>query len=343
MIDENGLYYMRARYYNPEIRRFINQDIVTGSIENSQSLNRYAYYQGNPVNYFDPFGLEPCEFFTGLGHGMLNLMGLIPGIGDVFDITNAIWYAFDGNWGRCFESGIASLPFIGNFLPDRRTCDYVRRVLNIASYGGTAVLAGQGMIDGGKALWADISSGQCSGWSIFLGAANIGLNGATLFFSGKGFVQETGNLNKMLKADGVTDGLLGPLKDNGGYLNLDAFKKDTKFEAPEITVNTKGELTNGVYIINQHDMLVHIDGKNPNKSQFLYNVDANKAVLDAAAYADKYNLWKADSDNVNSFARKAKVPVINGYVGITGSGTITNYINVYRTKTGYVHGCPGNP
>ncbi len=201
MTDENSLYYMRARYYNSEIRRFINQDIVTGSIENSQSLNRYAYCQGNPVNYFDPFGLEPCEFFTGLGHGMLNLMGLIPGIGDVFDITNAIWYALDGNWGRCFESGIAALPFIGNLLPDRRTCDYVRRVLNIASYGGTAVLAGQGMVDGGQALWADISSGQCSGWSIFLGVANIGLNGATLFFSGKSFVSETKDLNKMLKAD----------------------------------------------------------------------------------------------------------------------------------------------
>ncbi len=237
--DGNGLYYMRARYYSPEIRRFINQDIVTGIIENSQSLNRYAYCQGNPVNYFDPFGLEPCEFFTGLGHGMLNLMGLIPGIGDVFDITNAIWYALDGNWGRCFESGIAALPFIGNLLPDRRTCDYVRRVLNIASYGGTAVLAGQGMVDGGKALWTDISSGQCSGWSIFLGVANIGLNGATLFFSGKSFVSETKDLNKMLKADGVTDGLLGPLKDNGGYLNPDAVKKNSSVK---VTSNLGNEI-----------------------------------------------------------------------------------------------------
>lgn len=226
--DENSLYYMRARYYNSEIRRFINQDIVIGNIENSQSLNRYAYCQGNPVNYFDPFGLEPCEFFTGLGHGMLNLLGLIRGIGDVFDITNAIWYAFEGNWGRCFEAGIAAIPFIGNLLPNRRTCDYVRRALNIVSYGGTGFLAGQGVVDGGKALWADISSGQCSGWSIFLGVANIGLNGATLFFSGKGFVQETGNLNKMLKADGVYDRLYDEVvrfhNNNGGYFNPDAFK-----------------------------------------------------------------------------------------------------------------------
>ena len=56
--DDNGLYYMRARYYNIDIKRFINQDVVTGSIEQSSSLNRYAYVEGNPVNYIDPFGLE---------------------------------------------------------------------------------------------------------------------------------------------------------------------------------------------------------------------------------------------------------------------------------------------
>ena len=47
--DENGLYYMRARYYNVDIKRFINQDVLEGSIATSPSLNRYAYCQGNPV------------------------------------------------------------------------------------------------------------------------------------------------------------------------------------------------------------------------------------------------------------------------------------------------------
>jgi len=48
--EDHSLYYMRQRYYNPEIKRFINQDIITGSIGNSQSLNRYCYVQGNPVH-----------------------------------------------------------------------------------------------------------------------------------------------------------------------------------------------------------------------------------------------------------------------------------------------------
>ena len=115
------------------------------------------------------------------------------------------------------------------------------------------------------------------------------------------------------------------------------------FKAPEITTNSKGELTNGSYTLNQQDMLVHVDGKNPNKSQFLYDVNANKAVLDAAAYADANKLWESSSGNLADFANKAKVPVTNGYVGVTGKGELTSYINVYRTKTGYIHGCPGNP
>lgn len=61
MTDNNGLYYMRARYYNPEIKRFINQDVIQGSIENGLSLNRYAYTNGNPISYIDPFGLSPLD------------------------------------------------------------------------------------------------------------------------------------------------------------------------------------------------------------------------------------------------------------------------------------------
>ena len=55
--DKNGLIYMRARYYSPELRRFINADIVSGQISNAITLNRYAYANGNPVSNTDPFGL----------------------------------------------------------------------------------------------------------------------------------------------------------------------------------------------------------------------------------------------------------------------------------------------
>ena len=56
--DSNGLIYMRARYYSPEMKRFINADIVAGSITNAVTLNRFAYANGNPVSFVDPFGLS---------------------------------------------------------------------------------------------------------------------------------------------------------------------------------------------------------------------------------------------------------------------------------------------
>ena len=51
--DANGLLYMRARYYNPYLCRFINPD-PTGF---SGGMNFYAYANGNPVSYLDPFGI----------------------------------------------------------------------------------------------------------------------------------------------------------------------------------------------------------------------------------------------------------------------------------------------
>ena len=68
--DQNGLYYMRARYYNTDIKRFINQDVVEGNITNSPSLNRYAYCQGNPVSLLDPFGLSPQISWSAVLGGM---------------------------------------------------------------------------------------------------------------------------------------------------------------------------------------------------------------------------------------------------------------------------------
>lgn len=53
MTNTNGLCYMCARYYSPDMRRFINTDIITSKISNAVTLNRYAYANGNPVSNVD--------------------------------------------------------------------------------------------------------------------------------------------------------------------------------------------------------------------------------------------------------------------------------------------------
>jgi RHS repeat-associated protein len=56
---QTGLIYLRARYYDPEIGRFLSQDPHPGSMLNPQSFNRYAYVENDPINRVDPLGLQP--------------------------------------------------------------------------------------------------------------------------------------------------------------------------------------------------------------------------------------------------------------------------------------------
>ncbi|MBN7773730.1 polymorphic toxin-type HINT domain-containing protein [Clostridium aminobutyricum] len=54
--SETGSIYLRARYYEPEIGRFLTEDTVKGKESDPLSLNLYTYCENNPVMYNDPSG-----------------------------------------------------------------------------------------------------------------------------------------------------------------------------------------------------------------------------------------------------------------------------------------------
>jgi RHS repeat-associated protein len=54
--DETGLYYARARFYDPEVGRFLSEDPFGGLTEQPPSLHRYLYAYQNPTVYYDPTG-----------------------------------------------------------------------------------------------------------------------------------------------------------------------------------------------------------------------------------------------------------------------------------------------
>jgi RHS repeat-associated protein len=53
--DSNGLYFCRARYYHPQLKRWLNTDPI--GLAGGQNL--YAFVGGDPINRVDPFGLCP--------------------------------------------------------------------------------------------------------------------------------------------------------------------------------------------------------------------------------------------------------------------------------------------
>ena len=57
--SETGLHYHRARYYNPELARWISEDPIEF---NSGDMNLYRYVENNPVNWFDLLGLDRLLF-----------------------------------------------------------------------------------------------------------------------------------------------------------------------------------------------------------------------------------------------------------------------------------------
>ena len=70
--NETGLYYLKSRYYDPEIDRFINADRYVSAGQAISGFNMYVYCNNNPISNFDPNGkfVLTC-IFVGLGIGAL--------------------------------------------------------------------------------------------------------------------------------------------------------------------------------------------------------------------------------------------------------------------------------
>jgi RHS repeat-associated protein len=61
-LDNTGLYYYGARYYDPVIGRFISPDTIVPDPYIPQSLNRYSYCLNNPLKFVDPSGHDTGDY-----------------------------------------------------------------------------------------------------------------------------------------------------------------------------------------------------------------------------------------------------------------------------------------
>lgn len=69
--SETGLYYLRARYYDPSIGRFISEDSYWGEDNNPLSLNLYTYCENDPIRFVDPSGNTPAPQVLGVDNEII--------------------------------------------------------------------------------------------------------------------------------------------------------------------------------------------------------------------------------------------------------------------------------
>ncbi len=98
--EETGLHYNGARYYDPEIGRFISSD-PTGL---EDGVNIYGYVAANPIRYFDPDGQA----------AQAAILCFIPGIGQVSCAAAAVF----GGAFICALNPQACADFIRDLCPD---------------------------------------------------------------------------------------------------------------------------------------------------------------------------------------------------------------------------------
>ncbi len=87
MTEPNGFYYMKARYYDPQVGRFISEDPIGFD---GGDVNLYAYVGNNPIMGVDPWGRcgQYLDTFTNwsAGLGDVLLLGAGPYIRQVIDV-----------------------------------------------------------------------------------------------------------------------------------------------------------------------------------------------------------------------------------------------------------------
>ena len=127
--DATGLTYLRARYYAPELGRFMSQDPFAGFVGTPGSLHRYGYVGNNPTTLADPSGLvSPGPVGPGgrvkgraLGcggeaHGPLDVGGLLNPLADA---ANGLIYLCEGDLENAFLSFIFIIPIADLLKPLR--------------------------------------------------------------------------------------------------------------------------------------------------------------------------------------------------------------------------------
>jgi RHS repeat-associated protein len=216
--DPNGLLYMRARYFNPYISRFLNPDPSAFA----GGLNFYAFADGNPISQIDPFGLG---FWSVTGHF---IEGAVIGAGVAIVVVIAapeivaggaaalVWAGVEAATATTVASatvtaGLGATALVGGVATGINTYNNAAAgnwdavAFNVGTLAGGTIV---GVSGGGKALAEGISGQETSAKPGLFGDNDLGYDsdypgGSILGWLGSGPTPQSGGGAAALTAAGV--------------------------------------------------------------------------------------------------------------------------------------------
>ncbi|TEB06806.1 tRNA3(Ser)-specific nuclease WapA precursor [Pelotomaculum schinkii] len=168
---ETGTYYLRGRYYNPAIGRFISADSYLGKDNDPLSLNLYTYCANDPVNYNDPSG---HFVFNALAAGIGAAIGGI--FNTAFSVIGDLWTG-DLQWNNWNSWQSHGREYGGAFITGAiggAAAGLTGGLSLLAGVGINAGAWGIGSIAGGYVATGAFSWGQ-AGWSALGGGIGYGI------------------------------------------------------------------------------------------------------------------------------------------------------------------------
>ena len=165
---ETGFYYYGARYYDPDIGRFITPDTIVQAPADPQTLNRYAYCRNNPSIYTDPSGHNFLMFLFLAGLVVGTIQAAVASHGSLQDFGVGL-----GIVGLSAIIGYATGAMANSIISTSVIGDAVARGAAIGAIAGMTAGAAEG------AMSAAYYGGNI-GRSALMGAGMGGLSGAAM-------------------------------------------------------------------------------------------------------------------------------------------------------------------
>ncbi|MFE8938968.1 RHS repeat-associated core domain-containing protein [Streptomyces sp. NPDC007872] len=131
-LDETGLTHLGAREYDPALGRFLSVDPIIDMLDPLQ-MQGYNYGYNNPLAFTDPDGLWGWSDVT---HATLDVVGMVPVVGEAADLVNAGIYAAEGDWENAALSAASAVPVAGNVATGAKWAKNASKAIDATTAAG---------------------------------------------------------------------------------------------------------------------------------------------------------------------------------------------------------------